>query len=210
MALKRALNSLSLSLRQPSSSRTATCASRSIRSSQQIRLTSTGTPSRHLSQSSRINVLLMPRLRQPKRHFTTTLVSRKEEPSSASAAEKQSTLYTFTDMQSLSSSPSTSRIIIDVREPNELQATGKIPGSQNLPITSAADGFFLPPDEFEDRFGFEKPGKDDEVIFYCKAGVRSRAAARLASQAGFGGTIAEYPGSWNEWSGKGGEVERVK
>ena len=153
----------------------------------------------------------MPLLRQPKRHFTTTLVPRKEDPASpAPAQEKQSTLYTFSDIQSLSTTPSPTRILIDVREPNELQATGKIPTAQNLPITSAADGFFLPADEFEDRFGFEKPGEDTEVVFYCKAGVRSRAAARLASQAGFGGKIGEFPGSWNEWFEKGGQVERVK
>lgn len=97
-----------------------------------------------------------------------------------------------------------------MREPGELQSTGKIPSAQNLPITSAADGFFLPADEFEDRFGFEKPGGETEVVFYCKAGVRSRAAARLAAQAGFGGKVGEFPGSWNEWFSKGGEVERVK
>lgn len=47
-------------------------------------------------------------------------------------------------------------------------------------------------------------------MFYCKAGVRSRAAAKLALQAagGFGGRVGEFPGSWGEWSGRGGEVER--
>ncbi|ETI19573.1 hypothetical protein G647_09407 [Cladophialophora carrionii CBS 160.54] len=149
-------------------------------------------------------------LRQPKRHFTTSWSAHKDESSSFSSSAQQSRLYTFDDVQSLSSAPSPNRILIDVREPSELQATGKIPNSKNLPITSAADGFFLPADEFEERFGFEKPGKEDEVIFYCKAGVRSRAAARLASQAGFGGTVGEFPGSWVEWSDKGGEVERVK
>lgn len=147
----------------------------------------------------------MPRLRQPKRHFTTTLVARKDDP----ATSPQSTLYTFSEIRSLANSPDPKRIIIDVREPSELQNTGKIPGSHNLPITSAPDGFFLPAEEFEERFGWEKPGSDDEVIFYCKAGVRSRAAARLAGQAGFGGKVGEYPGSWVDWAGNGGEVEKV-
>lgn len=150
----------------------------------------------------------MPRLRQPKRHFTTTLVARKEDSSSTSAP--QSRLYTFSDIQALTQSPDPKRILIDVREPGELKSTGKIPGSYNLPITSAADGFFLPAEEFEERFGWEKPGKDDEVIFYCKAGVRSKAAARLAGQSDFGGKIGEFPGSWKEWESSGGEVEKVK
>ena len=46
------------------------------------------------------------------------------------------------------------------------------------------------------------------MIFYCKSGVRSKAAARLAVQGGFGGKIGEYPGSWKDWEGRGGKVER--
>ncbi|KAK5443501.1 Thiosulfate sulfurtransferase rdl2, mitochondrial [Exophiala xenobiotica] len=147
-------------------------------------------------------------LRQPKRHFTTTLVRRKDD----SDSQSRSTVYAMPDIQALitSSKPDPHRILIDVREPSELQSTGKIPGSQNLPIKSAPDAFFLGPEEFEERFGWQKPGPNDEVIFYCKAGVRSRAAAQLAGQAGFGGKIGEFPGSWVEWEGKGGEVEREK
>jgi rhodanese-related sulfurtransferase len=154
-------------------------------------------------------------LRQPKRHFTTTFVRRKDDSSSdsnsvSSSSSQSSRIYAMSDIQSLTTSPDPHRILIDVREPSELQSTGKIPGSQNLPIKSAPDAFFLPAEEFEERFGWQKPGQNDEVIFYCKAGVRSRAAAQLASQAGFGGKIGEFPGSWVEWEGNGGAVEREK
>lgn len=94
-----------------------------------------------------------------------------------------------------------------MREPGELQNSGKIPGALNIPITSQPDSFFLSPEDFEDRYGFEQPPKDAEVVFYCKAGVRSRAAAELARQGGWK-TTGEYPGSWVDWHGKGGEVER--
>lgn len=155
----------------------------------------------------------MPRLRQPKRHFTTTLTARNQDSSSTSTPTAQAPprIYTFAEIQDLSSSnpPDPHRILIDVREPGELQSTGRIPGSQNLPVSTGADGFFLPADEFEERFGFPKPdaGKD-EVIFYCKAGVRSRAASALAQQAGFAAKVGEFPGSWIEWVEKGGEVQR--
>jgi rhodanese-related sulfurtransferase len=43
-------------------------------------------------------------------------------------------------------------------------------------------------------------------VFFCKAGVRSKAAAELARQAGWGKT-GEYKGSWLDWEGKGGEKE---
>lgn len=95
----------------------------------------------------------------------------------------------------------------DVREPHELQQTGKIPGAINVPITSAPDSFYISEDEFEDRFGYPRPAKDAEVIFYCRSGVRSRAASELAKQGGWT-NVGEYPGSWLDWSGKGGDVER--
>lgn len=98
------------------------------------------------------------------------------------------------------------RILIDAREPAELQTTGTIPGSLNVPVTSQPDAFFITAEEFEDRFGFERPGKEQEVVFYCKSGVRSRAAAALARQAGWE-QVSEYPGSWNDWEGNGGAKE---
>ncbi|KAG8526477.1 uncharacterized protein KY384_008677 [Bacidia gigantensis] len=55
--------------------------------------------------------------------------------------------------------------------------------------------------EREERAGVE------EVIFYCKAGVRSRTAARLARE-WQGVKVGDMTGGWNEWSGKGGAVER--
>jgi rhodanese-related sulfurtransferase len=44
-------------------------------------------------------------------------------------------------------------------------------------------------------------------VFYCKAGVRSRAEAQLARQAGWVRT-GEYAGSWLDWEKRGGEVEK--
>lgn len=137
-------------------------------------------------------------------------MARKDDSSSQSSSEPQSRLYTFSEIQSLTTNPDPNRIIVDVREPGEVQSTGKIPGSRNVPVSSAPDAFFLPAEEFEERYGFEKPGKDAEAIFYCKAGVRSRAAARLAAQGGFAGKIGEFPGSWIEWEKSGGEIEREK
>lgn len=64
----------------------------------------------------------------------------------------------------------------------------------------------LPGHEFEDRFGFEKPSADKEVVFYCKSGVRSSAAAQLAQQLGYQ-KVAEYRGSWLDWEKNGGEAK---
>ena len=74
-----------------------------------------------------------------------------------------------------------------------------------MPIQSQPDSWFLSPDEFRDRYGFDKPHPQDaEVVFYCKAGVRSHAAASMAIQAGYT-RVGEYKGSWLDWVGRGGE-----
>ncbi|ETN46256.1 uncharacterized protein HMPREF1541_00440 [Cyphellophora europaea CBS 101466] len=143
------------------------------------------------------------------RYLSSSSYLRKEAPAVESEL-KPSTLYNFADMQEFSSAPEPKRIIIDVREPGELLETGTIPTSKNIPVTTSPDAFFLSPEEFEDKFGFERPGKDDEVVFFCKAGVRSKAAARLAQQAAFGGQTGEYPGSWKDWVESGGQVEKWK
>lgn len=44
------------------------------------------------------------------------------------------------------------------------------------------------------------------MVFYCKAGVRSRAAAELAKQAGWK-AVGEYPGSWMDWEKNDGAKE---
>ncbi|KAI1495489.1 Rhodanese-like protein [Biscogniauxia marginata] len=126
-----------------------------------------------------------------------------------------SKIWTFEEISALTSSSSSSSApgsqpkvtIIDVREPGELASTGRIPGSVNVPIASAPDSFHVAADEFEARHGFPRPRPDAEVVFYCKAGVRSRAAAGIARDAGWT-RVGEFPGSWNEWVEKGGRIER--
>ncbi|MCJ1223742.1 hypothetical protein MMC12_000385 [Toensbergia leucococca] len=111
-------------------------------------------------------------------------------------------------VQQLTIRPSSTKILIDVRESSEVASTGRIPTSHNLPIATQPDGFFLPADEFEEKFGFPKPEDGDEVVFYCKAGVRSRAAVGLAREAGWTATVGNYEGSWMDWESKGGKIEK--
>ncbi|KAE8147871.1 Rhodanese-like domain-containing protein [Aspergillus avenaceus] len=109
------------------------------------------------------------------------------------------------------SRPQKDLILIDVREPAELAATGIIPSAISVPLASQPDAFFLTPEEFENRFGYPKPGVGErgDVVFYCKAGVRARAAAQLAVQAGYDvERVGVYEGSWLDWAGRGGRVER--
>lgn len=124
---------------------------------------------------------------------------------------KQITSTLPTTTPSPSSKPQKNLILIDVREPVELASTGIIPSAVSVPLSSQPDALFLSPDEFETRFGYPKPGVDAEgdVVFYCRAGVRAKTAANLAVQAGYdAGRIGVYEGSWLDWEGRGGKVER--
>jgi rhodanese-related sulfurtransferase len=91
--------------------------------------------------------------------------------------------------------------------------TGIIPSAVSVPLASQPDALFLTPEEFETRFGFPKPGaaagEKGDIVFYCKAGVRARAAAQLAVQAGYDPErIGVYEGSWLDWADRGGKVEK--
>ncbi|KAE8134102.1 Rhodanese-like domain-containing protein [Aspergillus pseudotamarii] len=107
--------------------------------------------------------------------------------------------------------PQKNLILVDVREPAELKSTGIIPSAVSVPLASQPDAFFLTPEEFETRFGYPKPGAGEEgdVVFYCKAGVRAKAAAQLAVQAGYEAErVGVYEGSWLDWADRKGRVER--
>ncbi|KAL2120515.1 hypothetical protein VTJ04DRAFT_4542 [Mycothermus thermophilus] len=202
-------------------SRRATTAllTRPVISTASVRLTSSGAsrlaaaavrqhhhlllPTTHRSQQPLLSI----RIQQPIHKTQTSRYYSTDSPTPA--AQGESKIYSFDDVKKLASSKGKGSdvILVDVREPHELASTGKIPGAINIPITSAADSFHISDAEFEDRFGRPRPPRDAEVVFYCKAGVRCKAAAGLARDAGWT-KVGEYPGSWTEWVEKGGEVER--
>jgi rhodanese-related sulfurtransferase len=88
-----------------------------------------------------------------------------------------------TQVLAILETPSDSRLLIDVREPDEFEAN-TIPTAINLPIFSQPEALLLDEEDFQDRFGFAKPPRNKEVIFFCKAGVRCSTAAKFARQAG--------------------------
>ncbi|KAF4125282.1 RHOD protein [Geosmithia morbida] len=97
-------------------------------------------------------------------------------------------------------------IFVDVREPHELQETGRIPGAINIPIDSAMKSFHISDEEFLNTFGYDRPPRDAHLLFYCKAGVRAKTALALAQHAGWK-NVADYPGSWLDWDRNNGERE---
>ncbi|KAG8925438.1 hypothetical protein FRC03_008827 [Tulasnella sp. 419] len=109
-------------------------------------------------------------------------------------------VVTHEEVKAKSSQPSLDSYIIDVREPDEV-AQGSIPSSVAIPLSTFEKSLALPDIEFEAKHGFNKPSKDQEVIFYCRSGKRSETAAREAHRQGYT-NVKNYSGSWLDWVAK--------
>ena len=75
--------------------------------------------------------------------------------------------------------------LVDVRQPGEYKA-GHIPGAKLIPLG-----------EIEERL--DEFGVDQDILFYCRSGARSMAAARLVRDTGVG-----FKGIYNLTGGFGG------
>ena len=111
--------------------------------------------------------------------------------------------YNFQDVKKLVQHPEQGKVLVDVREPREVQAY-KMPTAINLPFQTAPLALSLPDDEFEEQFQFPKPKNNQELIFFCAKGMRARAAEELARSYGFKNT-GIYEGSVNDWLANGGD-----
>jgi len=83
--------------------------------------------------------------------------------------------------------------LIDVRQPDELQATGIVPGAVNIPLSEIPDRL--------DEIDPERP-----VALVCRSGGRSGSAGQFLALNGFGpvinlaGGMLEYAGPVDEFS----------
>ncbi|XP_041971298.1 rhodanese domain-containing protein CG4456-like [Aricia agestis] len=94
------------------------------------------------------------------------------------------------------------KVIIDVRNPEEISSTGRIPSSINIPLNSIDTVLSsMPSEEFKRQFKRDKPSESDELIFYCRSGKRATEALDKALKLGFSNS-KNYLGSWEEWSSK--------
>ncbi|PHH52645.1 Thiosulfate sulfurtransferase RDL1, mitochondrial [Ceratocystis fimbriata CBS 114723] len=141
---------------------------------------------------------------QTHRATAIEIASRRVFSSSTLTTQETVEVFDYEKMKKLVAEQPEEYIIVDARERGELVQTGTIPSAVNIPIASSPDSFQIHNEDFEDRFGFERPEKDKILLFFCKAGVRSHAAAKLARDAGW--KTAEYPGSWVDWVAKGGDI----
>lgn len=101
------------------------------------------------------------------------------------------------------------KLLVDVREPSEIQKTGRIPTSINVPcksleplVAAFAIKLIVPftfsvgnvqkafsdettDEEFERSYNHTKPHKKNEIITSCQSGMRSQAAAEILIRLGY-------------------------
>jgi len=106
-------------------------------------------------------------------------------------------IVSYDELKPRTEQPTGDWYLIDVREPDEV-AEGAIPSAVVLPLTGFTAALSLPPDQFRNKFGFEKPTKKQEIIFYCRSGKRARTASEAAKANGYR-NVKIYDGSWLDW-----------
>ena len=108
-----------------------------------------------------------------------------------------------------------SAVVIDVRQAEELERDGSIPGALHIPLADLEVRFEYPRILLNNRFQTAlafRPKKFERIfkvsidestplVFSCLAGIRSRKAQRIASMLGFTNT-GNFEGGWMEWAEK--------
>ncbi|XP_078046900.1 rhodanese domain-containing protein CG4456 isoform X2 [Augochlora pura] len=90
-------------------------------------------------------------------------------------------------------------LIIDVREQNEIDETGKLPGSIHIPMGDVSNTLLnLSDKDFRNKFDKEKPTKNTKIILSCRSGKRSAMVQEEIQKLGFQNAY-NYIGGWTDW-----------
>ncbi|XP_022122875.2 rhodanese domain-containing protein CG4456-like isoform X2 [Pieris rapae] len=94
------------------------------------------------------------------------------------------------------------KIIVDVRNQDEIKTTGQIPSSINIPVNNIQEVLeSMSETEFQRKYHRPKPSQSDELIFYCKSGKRATEATNVALKLGYSKSKKYLPG-WDGWNEK--------
>ena len=92
-------------------------------------------------------------------------------------------------------------MLVDLREPEEREATGVIPGATSAPRGMLE--FYADPSLPYHKEGFER---DRRIILHCASGGRSALAAKTLQEMGYT-NVAHLDGGMKAWQGSGHPVE---
>jgi thiosulfate:glutathione sulfurtransferase len=60
-----------------------------------------------------------------------------------------------------------------------------IPSAVNLPLSGLPEALHMDGEMFKEKHGFRKPAYDQEIVFYCRSGMRSSTASDVARRNGY-------------------------
>jgi rhodanese-related sulfurtransferase len=95
-------------------------------------------------------------------------------------------------------------VLVDLRDPRELEREGKVPGAFHCPRGMLE--FWIDPDS-----PYHKPvfAEDKRFVFFCAGGWRSALAAATAQDMGLK-PVAHLGGGFSAWREAGGPVDAPK
>jgi rhodanese-related sulfurtransferase len=95
-------------------------------------------------------------------------------------------------------------VLVDLRDPRELEREGRIPGAFHCPRGMLE--FWIDPES-----PYHKPvfAEDKRFVFFCAGGMRSALAAATAQEMGLR-PVAHIEGGFGAWQKAGGPVEKVE
>jgi rhodanese-related sulfurtransferase len=110
------------------------------------------------------------------------------------------TEYTATETMALAERPDV--VLVDLRDPRELEREGRIPGAFHCPRGMLE--FWIDPES-----PYFKPvfGEDKTFVFFCAGGMRSALATKTAQDMGLK-PVAHMLGGFGAWRQAGGAVEK--
>ncbi|XP_077293626.1 rhodanese domain-containing protein CG4456-like [Arctopsyche grandis] len=95
-------------------------------------------------------------------------------------------------------------ILIDVREVNEIEETGLIPKSLNIPMNQVLKELNAAEKDFLAKYNVEKPKNDTYIVITCRSGRRAEIIMNDLEKEGYK-NCKYYAGSWLEWASKNGK-----
>ena len=113
-------------------------------------------------------------------------------------------IETVSAVNSIKAAQSDNIVIVDIRDPREIEREGQIPGA--FSCTRGMLEFWIDPASPYAKAVFQG---DKKFIFYCAGGLRSALAAKTAQDMGLK-PVAHMAGEFAAWPDAGGPVEKVE
>jgi len=116
--------------------------------------------------------------------------------------EANAEIETLSASEAIAAAQSGEVIIVDIRDPREIEREGRIPGA--FACTRGMLEFWIDP-----ASPYAKPvfQVDKKFIFHCAGGLRSALAAKTAQDMGLK-PVAHIGGGFSAWRDAGGPVEQ--